>query len=84
MFDKEGKVILTKWYDNKSVLCASNYVSVGDNDTCKRWDKTQKQFIHIPRLEAIKLYNNGMGGVDKLDFLITIYRIFIRARKWTL
>jgi hypothetical protein len=25
-----------------------------------------------------------MGGVDKLDFLITLYRTFIRSRKWTL
>lgn len=25
-----------------------------------------------------------MGGVDKLDFLITLYRTFIRSKKWTL
>jgi hypothetical protein len=25
-----------------------------------------------------------MGGMDKLDFLITLYRTFIRSRKWTL
>ena len=25
-----------------------------------------------------------MGGVDKMDFLIQLYRIFIRSRKWTL
>nr|CAI5841839.1 unnamed protein product [Callosobruchus analis] len=25
-----------------------------------------------------------MGGVDKTDFLIQLYRIFIRSRKWTL
>ncbi|CAI6356352.1 unnamed protein product [Macrosiphum euphorbiae] len=25
-----------------------------------------------------------MGGVDKLDQLISYYRIFIRSRKWTL
>ena len=25
-----------------------------------------------------------MGGVDKLDYLITIYRISVRTKKWTL
>lgn len=25
-----------------------------------------------------------MGGVDKIDHLITIYRTFIRSKKWTL
>lgn len=25
-----------------------------------------------------------MGGVDKLDFLLKIYRTFIKSKKWTL
>ena len=25
-----------------------------------------------------------MGGVDKSDFLIALYRTFIRSKKWTL
>lgn len=25
-----------------------------------------------------------MGGVDKMDFLLSLYRIFIRSKKWTL
>ena len=25
-----------------------------------------------------------MGGVDKLDMLISLYRIFLKSRKWTL
>lgn len=32
VFDENGKVIMTKWFDNKPVLCASNFVSAGDTD----------------------------------------------------
>lgn len=84
MISNEGKVVLTKWYDNKGVVVASNFIAAGNVQNCKRWDKHRKQFIDVPRPEAIKLYNESMGGVDKLDFLISLYRIFIRARKWTL
>lgn len=38
----------------------------------------------MPRPEPIKRYNESMGGVNKLDFFISIYRISLRARKWTL
>ncbi|XP_072384324.1 uncharacterized protein [Diabrotica undecimpunctata] len=34
--------------------------------------------------EVIKRYNSSMGGVDKMDVLLGLYRIFIRSKKWTL
>lgn len=79
---KDG-IIITKWYDNKPVITASNFIGVGKEDTCTRWDKKTKRYLQIPRPEAIKLYNENMGGVDKIDFLLSIYRSFIRSRKWT-
>ncbi|KAJ8953511.1 hypothetical protein NQ318_023634 [Aromia moschata] len=50
---------------------ASNFIGVGNTDK-------------VRRPEIIKKYNASMGGVDKVDFLIGLYRIFIRSRKWTL
>lgn len=76
-------IILTKWYDNKSVLTASNFVGIGQMDSCRRWDKIRKEYVNIPRPEAVKCYNSNMGGVDKLDFLLSIYRSYVRSRKWT-
>lgn len=68
----DGEVILTHWFDNKSVLMASNFMGIGEEDICKRWDKTNKEYIYVKRPEVIKKYNESMGGVDKCDFLVTL------------
>lgn len=84
IISEDGEVILTKWLDNNTVVMASNYTATGIQDTCRRWDKTEKKYILIQRPQVIREYNTNMGGVDKMDFLITIYRTFIRSKKWTL
>lgn len=43
-----------------------------------------KQYVEIERPEIISLYNKSMGGVDKIDELISTYRTFINSKKWTL
>ncbi|XP_050295862.1 piggyBac transposable element-derived protein 3-like [Anthonomus grandis grandis] len=63
---------------------ASNYMGVGAKDKCRRWDKKGKGYIYVSRPQVINNYNSNMGGVDKMDFLITLYRTFIRSKKWTL
>ncbi|XP_050295117.1 piggyBac transposable element-derived protein 2-like [Anthonomus grandis grandis] len=32
----DGEVIMTKWYDNRPVVMALNYMGVGDKDQCRR------------------------------------------------
>lgn len=76
-----GNLIITKWYDNKSVTLGSNYVSVGIKDICHRWDNKKKLYVDVQRPEVIQKYNKNMGGVDKLDFLLKIYRTFIKSKK---
>lgn len=75
---------IVKWFDNKPVNLGSNFIASGEVDHVTRWDKKEKQFVDIERPEMVRLYNKSMGGVDKLDQLISYYRIFIRSRKWTL
>lgn len=84
VISQDGEVIITKWYDNKPVVMASNYMGIGKSSSCLRWNKNEKQYIEVERPEVITDYNTHMGGVDKLDFLISIHRTFIRSRKWTL
>jgi len=63
---------------------ASNFLGGGIADTCTRWDKKKSVYVEINRPEVIQAYNSNMGGVDKLDFLLTVYKSFIRSNKWTL
>ena len=80
----DGDVVIVKWFDNRTVNLASNFVGKGEEDKVKRWDKGQSTYIEIARPEIVKNYNHSMGGVDLLDQLISLYRIFIRSKKWTL
>ncbi len=80
---RDGKVVLVKWFDNRSVVLASNFVGVGDEDEVQRWNQKEKQYVKSKCPEVVKKYNKAMG-VDKLDQLISLYRIDIRSRKWPL
>ena len=46
--------------------------------------KSAKEYMQIPCPLPILEYNKSMGGVDKLDFLISLDRIHIKSKKWTL
>ena len=43
-----------------------------------------KRKIAIPHPHVAAIYNKSMGGVDKLDFLFSLYRISIRSKKRTI
>ena len=81
---KGGELVAVRWYDNKAVSMCSNFVGVEPEDEVRRWDKKEKKYIFIKRPAIVRYYNISMGGVDKSDFLIALYRTFIRSKKWTL
>lgn len=80
----DGSVACVKWYDNKCVALASNYIGVGTTDKAQRFDKNTRQKISIDRPEIVREYNTYMGGVDLMNQMVSYYRIFIRSKKWTL
>ncbi|KAM7282123.1 piggyBac transposable element-derived protein 3 [Ixodes scapularis] len=80
----QDDIVAVSWKDNNCVTIASNFVGIGEQKEVSRWDKEKKQHILVKQPEVIKKYNQSMGGVDKLDFLLSLYRIKIRSRKWTL
>ena len=55
-------------------MVGSNHYSVTPHGRVKRWDKKQKDHIHIPIPFLIKAYNKGMGAVDRCDQLLSFYR----------
>lgn len=80
----DEKVVVVLWYDNKSVIMTSNFVGIEPEDEVRRWDRKEGTNVMVKRTTIIRMYNSSMGGVDKSDFLIALYRTFIRSRKWTL
>ena len=79
---KSREVVVVRWHDNNSVNVASTFVGIGKIDAVKRWSAKEKTFIEVNRPEAIKEYNDYMGGVDKMDFLISLYPMIFRTKRW--
>lgn len=48
----------------------------------RRFSQQQKRYIQINQPAAIKVYNENMGGVDRSDQNIGLYRTSIRGKKW--
>lgn len=76
-------MVFTKWFYN--LYCGHGF------QLCWSWkyeverqDQKKGSFVKIEHPEVVLGYNLAMGGVDKLDQLISLYRRDIRSRKWTL
>ncbi|KAL3225401.1 hypothetical protein MRX96_025830 [Rhipicephalus microplus] len=77
-------IVVVIWKDNNDVSVASNFVGIGNEEDVRRWDETKREHILVKQPEVIAKYNRSMGGVDKMDFLLSLYRTKIRSKKWTL
>lgn len=75
-------VIVCKWNDNNVVNIASNDTSPLPTLQVKRFSQKEKKNIHISQPCLIKKYNENMGGVDRADQNISLYRVAIRGKKW--
>ena len=80
-FRSDGSVVCVKWNNNCPVTVASNYCGVNPIQKVeKRVKNEQKKIVDQPFL--IKMYNQGMGGIDVCDKLLLSYRPRLRSRKW--
>lgn len=80
--DEDNSVLLCEWFDNKVVTVASNTFGVNPTHVVKRYDRKTKSHTHIPCPALIKSYNENMGGVDKCDMLLALYRNTMKSKKW--
>ncbi|KAL3243190.1 hypothetical protein MRX96_020655 [Rhipicephalus microplus] len=76
-----GGVTVVRWQANSIVNVALTFVGVGEA-TEKRWSECTKHNVDIPCPEIFTKYNESMGGVDKMDFLLSTYPLKQRTRKW--
>jgi DNA excision repair protein ERCC-6 len=80
--DKNTGVVVVRWHDNSVVTVASNCYGVEPYGQAQRWSYAEKKRVAIQQPNLIAKYNCSMGGVDRMDQNIAVYRISIRSKKW--
>lgn len=80
--EKDDGVLICEWFDNKVVLMASNTHGVEPTFEVQRYNRKEKKYDDVQCPQLIKSYNECMGGVDKCDMLLALYRNKLKTRKW--
>ena len=60
--ENHSNIVIVKWFDTKAVTLASTFAGVDPVAEARRWDKTRKERVHIPRPHAITLYIQRQDG----------------------
>lgn len=79
---KDENIVVCKWNDNSVVSIASNALSVRPTHNVTRYSQKKKKNISVTQPHLVRVYNENMGGVDRCDQNISLYRISVRGKKW--
>jgi len=80
--DVTSGIVVVWWNDNNIVNIASNHIGVSPVTTARRWSSAKKSQVNITQPAAIAKYNRCMGGTDRMDQNLNLYRISVCSRKW--
>uniref|UniRef100_A0A336M992 CSON012399 protein n=1 Tax=Culicoides sonorensis TaxID=179676 RepID=A0A336M992_CULSO len=80
--DKTSGVSLIRWKDNNVVTLGTNFDTVQPIKKVQRYSRTQHKSLLVDQPKAFLNYNKGMGGIDRADQNIALYRTSIRSKKW--
>ena len=75
-------IIIARWVDNSVVTMASTIHGIMPASSVQRYSQAEKKVVTVSRPYLFTTYNQGMGGTDRMDENISIYRIAIRGKKW--
>lgn len=75
-------VVIATWNDNSIVNIASNCEKVLPARKVLRFSQKEKKRINVEQPALLSAYNSHMGGVDRADQNISLYRVGIRGKKW--
>lgn len=79
----EGQDIhVTQWVDNSVVRVASTVFGRHPTTPALRYSAIEKKKVEVPRPFVVANYNKNMGGVDRMDENVSLYRIGIHGKKW--
>ena len=80
--EENRKIIVVKRFDNKAATLASSYVGIESADAVKHYDRSISH-VHVSRPNIVRLYNQYMGGIDKLDIMCSLYKPNLRFKYTT-
>lgn len=75
-------ILALRWKDNKVVTMLSTDLGVEPVSACLRYSKVSKRKEEVICPNVIKSYNANMGGIDKSDMLVHLYRTPMKAKRW--
>lgn len=75
-------IVAVRWFDNKAVTLVSSFVAVDPIEEISRYDRSARKKISVKQPGIVRVYNQFMGGVDKLDMVCSLYKQTIRSRRW--
>ena len=80
--DCNSGITVVRWCDKRCVTMASTWLHKDPIDSCRRYDKKNKEFVNVQRPNIVKEYNQHMGGLDLSDMLMSLYKISRKSRKY--
>ena len=80
--DQNDSICAVRWHDNNVVTLLSNEFGVQPIQKAKRYSTALKRRVEIDQPNVVAQYNKFMGGVDRLDSNVGVYRIAVRGKKW--
>ena len=75
-------ILALRWKDNKVVTVLSSDAGVEPMTKVTRYDRQVKKQVEVPCPNVIHQYNGKMGGIDKSDMLVHLYKTPMKARRW--
>ena len=82
--ERDSRISIVRWYDNRVVQLSSTYmyVSIDPISKVQRFDRKTRKKLEVQCPAIVKEYNQHMGGVDKFDMLMSLYRCDHKSKKW--
>ncbi|KAK3885606.1 hypothetical protein Pcinc_010197 [Petrolisthes cinctipes] len=70
------------WKDNNILTVLSTDIGVNPATKCLRYSKETKRKEEVDCPSVIKSYNANMGGIDKSDMLVHLYKTPMKSKRW--
>uniref|UniRef100_A0A2K5Q526 PiggyBac transposable element derived 2 n=1 Tax=Cebus imitator TaxID=2715852 RepID=A0A2K5Q526_CEBIM len=80
--DESEEIIVCRWHDSSVVNICSNAVGIEPVRVTSRHSGTAKTRTQVHQPSLVKLYQEKVGGVGRMDQNIAKYKVKIRGMKW--